>query len=135
MLFFVKCKSNATLLIFDFFSCFLCTYMRSNRTIFKGIRTPLFSIHTALSVSQVSPWWLVLNFWTQRPHRDGVTSNDGFQSLSMPVTITGIVETDLYPLAIVHILFHDWKKRTFEMSRGRIRTPDRDRKSFRLWSE
>lgn len=64
-----------------------------------------------------------MNFWTQHPHTDGVTFNDGFQSLFKPATITGIVETDLYPLAIVHILFHNWKKRTFEMSRGRIRTP------------
>lgn len=55
--------------------------------------------------------------------RDKVPSNDGFQSLSMPVTITGIVGTDLYPLAIVHILFPDWKKRTFATSRGRIRIP------------
>lgn len=35
----------------------------------------------------------------------GVTFNDRFQSTL--VTITGIVKTDLFPLVIVHIPFHD----------------------------
>lgn len=120
MLFFSKV--NAT--CFFFFFCAFCAPTWEAIGIFSRESSPpppfLSTLPYQWAKFLPGGWFWISGY---SAHRDGVPPNDGFQSLSMPVTITGIVETDLYPLAIVHILFPDWKKRTFEMRCGRNRNP------------
>lgn len=62
----------------------LFVYMRSNTFIFKETN-PFYShcliSEPGFSLYREAPWWLVLvlNFWTQHPHRYQVHFNGGFQ--------------------------------------------------------
>lgn len=58
------------------------------------------------SLKGLALWWLVLNFWTQHPHRDGVAFNDGFQSGPRWLQYQALWKETFPPLAIVDIPFH-----------------------------
>lgn len=84
-------------------------YMRSNTNIF--LRNQPFYPHCLISERgfSLALQWLVLNFWTQHPHRDWVAFNDGFQSRPRWLQ-TRHCERKPLALAIVDIPFQDQKK-------------------------
>lgn len=97
----------------------MCFYVciRSNANLFW--RSQPF-IHTALSVSLVfslkrALWWLVLNFWTHHPHRDGMAFNDGFQS-NLPWLQYQALWKETFPPRNCRYPIPRTKERTFEKS-------------------
>lgn len=116
--------------------CFLCRREAIQANL-------LFNPHCLISelgfpLKGLALWWLVLNFWTQHPHRDRVAFNDGFQTstrwLQYPVLwretfpprncrypIPRLEEKDLWgepEVTIISILLRE------------IKIPDRKKKSF-----